>query len=115
MANYAFTTNKDLPVIEDGWNFTNFNFMQKYPNTKIFEGKTDLTFKNCNLMNCDVPNGSTIISCLTTQKSLCSNLYPEFELSPACEENCSHVVDTDEIKIDGIVIDTTYHYEDTVL
>ena len=32
-----------------------------------------------------------------------------------CTENCDHVVDTDTIKIDGVLIDTVYHYADKVV
>ena len=114
MANYSFPTDKKLPVIKDGHTFTNCNFMQEKPNTEIFKGISNLTFKSCNLVNCKLPADAKIISSNTAQKSFCSHLNPKWDL-PKCEINCQHVIDTDVIKIDNVTIDTIYHYEDKVI
>jgi hypothetical protein len=69
------------------------------------------------LTNCDIPKDAIVDDCggYGRHKSRCSHLHPEmisFGLVE-CEDNCSHVVDTDEVWIDGILIDTIYHYRDT--
>jgi hypothetical protein len=100
---------------QDGDIFDNCNIAQLYPHTGICVDKIGLTFKGCNLLNCDIPAGSTVEDCLMVHKSFCSHIHPEFELSPACTNNCSHVVDIDEVWIDSVLIDTIYHYEDTII
>lgn len=105
-----------LPVDpQDGDIFDSCNIAQLYPNTKICDGKSGLTFQGCNLLNCSVPGDSIIMDCLTVQKNFCSHIHPGFGLSPECVDNCSHVADTDEVLIDGVLIDTIYHYEDTIV
>ena len=116
MPNYAFTFKTGLPSVNNGHVFEGCNLTQKDPHTKIYEGVTGLIFRKCNLMNCDVPADATIEDCLQIHKSFCSNLHPEWidKGLVVCPENCSHVVDTDTITIDGLVVDTVYHYEDTI-
>jgi len=115
MGNYSI--GRTLPKVKDGHTFVGDNFAQLFPNTKIFEGVTGLTFRKCNLVNCVVPADATIEKCLQVQTEFCANLHPEWVAKglPTEPENCSHVVDIDEITIDGVVVDTTYHYEDTTL
>jgi hypothetical protein len=117
MPNYAFTRLQNLPIVEnnsiiDGWNLT-----QKEPNTSIFIGNTGLTFIRCNLINCSVPIGSIIEDCLVGNISFCSNEHPEWVAKglTECVENCSHVTSVDTITIDGVVVDTIYHYSDKVV
>jgi hypothetical protein len=114
MPNYAFTTGKAFPDAENGKVFVNTNFHQREPHTPIFVGKTGLTFRNCNLINCDVPADSVIESGIRCHIEYCSNLHPEWVAKglSACEENCSHVTATDSITIDSVVVDTVYHYAD---
>ena len=56
-----------------------------------------------------MPGDSSIEDCNTTQISRCSHLHTNFfeagEITE-CVENCSHVVDTDTITIDSVLIDT---------
>ena len=111
MSNYAFMTNNPLPNIKDGHVFTGDNFIQKDPHTSIFTGKAGLKFINCNLTNCKLPEDSTTEGSHPKQRSFCSHVHPRWELTE-CIENCEHVIDTDEIIIDGIVIDTIYNYAD---
>lgn len=113
MANYSFkTTGLPEPVngVVEGHNFTQGN-----PHTKIYEGYTGLTFRNCNLANCDVPADATVISCNRGHISFCSHLHPKWTekgILTQCVENCSHVIHVDNVTIDGVVVDTNYSYAD---
>lgn len=111
MANYAFMTGDPLPNIEDGRTFTGDNFIQKNPYTLIFAGKIGLKFVNCNLTNCTLPGDAITEGSHPKQRSFCSHVHPKWELD-MCPENCEHVVDTDEIYIDGVLIDKIYSYAD---
>ncbi len=95
----------------DGWNLT-----QLQPHTAIGEGVSGLIFRNCNLLNCDVPADAVVESCLHVHKSFCSHLHPDWVAHglPECVENCEHVADTDEITIDGETV-TTNTYADEVV
>lgn len=113
--NYSWTK-RPLPTAIDGQVFEGFNFCRMVPHTEIFVGVKNLTFRRCNLVNCDIPGDAVVEDCLHIHKTFCSNLSPELidhGLS-ACAENCDHVVDSDEIIIDGVSVDTIYHYEETV-
>jgi len=105
------------PICENGDTFIGCNLVQINPHTAICEGKTGLTFQGCNLTNCDVPQDAIVEDCggYGRHKSRCSHLHPEMidKGLSVCEDNCSHVVDTDEVWIDGALIDTIYHYKDT--
>lgn len=89
--------------------------MQREPHTAIFAGITGLTFIKCNLTNCDLPPDAIVIDSPNRHREFCTNLRPRLidKGISACIENCSHVIDTDIITIDGEVVDTIYHYEDT--
>lgn len=100
---------------ENGDTFIGCNFTQELPNTEILPKKKNLIFQGCNLLNCIVDASSTIEDCLHIQKSFCSHLNPNWSNLPQCPENCSHVVDSDEVIIDGQTLGLEYHYEDTVL
>ena len=117
MPNFAFTRGLPLPTANNGDTFEGYNFMQKSPHTAIFAGVTGLTFRKCNLTNCDVPVDAVIEGGLRFHKSLCANIYPDWVAKglPAEAVNCVHVVDTDTVTIDGVVVDETYHYEDTMV
>jgi len=97
---------------ESGDTIEEWNLVQREPNTAICSGLTGLTFIRCNLINCSVPGDSVIEHCLHVQKDFCVHLHPDWGLD-AEAENCPHVVDTDEITMDSVVLDTIYHYEDT--
>lgn len=109
--NYAFKTDM---TAENGTVFKRENFCQVMPGTEIFKGVTGLTFDNCNLINCKVPADAIVKECNTSQISFCSHQHPEFVNKglPVCVTECSHMVDKTEIRIDGVLIDTTYTYED---
>ena len=115
MTNYAFEFRNSIPDVENGHTFTGDNFTQLLPHTKILEGKTGLTFVNCNLTNCDPPADSTYDGCQPKHCEFCSNLHPKFVDKyglEECDEDCSHVADTDTVTIDGVAVDTVYHYSD---
>ena len=73
-----------------------------------------LTFRECNLRNCVVPQGTVVDDCNCSQVDYCYWLHPEYTLTLE-DENCRHVVGTDNVTIDGQVASTTYHRKDTVL
>lgn len=100
--------------VSNGDTFIECNFSQLVAGTEIANSYTGLTFEKCNLMNCEVPGDAVVERCLTVEKSCCSHLHPGVGLT-TCSDNCSHVVDTDEIWIDGVLIDTVYYYKDTII
>ena len=111
--NFAFKQ----PIFANGDVIQRCNLTQAIPGTAIGSGVTGLTFRNCNLVNCTVPGDATVEHCNTAQIERCANLHPnllDHGVSPEAE-NCPHVTDIDEIEIGGIVVDTIYTYEDTVL
>lgn len=102
------------PPCSDGDTFVDCNLMRLAPNTTICAGVTGLTFRRCNLVNCLVPADATIEQCNTVQVERCAHLHEDWPL-PAEADNCAHVTSTDEVRIDGVLVDVTYHYKDTVL
>ncbi len=104
----------DGMTIANGDTFERCNFTQIDPHTDILVGYTGLTFENCLLINCDVPPDATVLGKQPRQTSYCTHAHPsKVGASGECVENCSHVVETDTITIDGQAVDTIYHYEDT--
>lgn len=100
----------------DGGAFEECNFAQLLPHTAILTGKTGIKFTRCNLLNCDVPAGSVVEDCLTVHIDRCANLPQNADIGlPAEDANCRHVVATDTVSIDGVVVETIYQYENTVV
>jgi hypothetical protein len=91
------------PQFEDGQVVEGWNLTQLNPHTKIGEGVKGLTFKNCNLLNCDVPKDAKVIDCLTVQKDFCSHNHPDWVEKgiEACGEDCKHYKKTEEETIDN--------------
>jgi hypothetical protein len=114
MSNYAFGI-VPIPDVENGHTFTGDNFLQINAHTKILEGKSGLTFINCNLTNCDPPADSVYIGCAPRHCSFCSHEHPKFTKYglAECAVDCAHVISTDSVVIDGVVVDTHYYYNDT--
>ena len=112
MANYSLGINP-IPDVPNGSTFTGDNFLQMFPHTAILEGKTGLTFINCNLTNCDLPADAVTVGCRAHHLDFCSHLVPTWvdKGLPECAVDCEHVTDTDTITIDGVAVDTVYHYE----
>ncbi len=100
--------------VPDGSVITGGNFSQLQPNTAIMVGKT-LTIRGGNFSNVKTDANWTIEGGNFSQISRCTNIASWLVakgLTP-CIENCPHVVDVDTVTIDGVVVDTTYHYEHT--
>jgi hypothetical protein len=113
MGNYSFKTT-GLPEPVTGV-IERCNFTQAVPHTPIYSGYSNITFKKCNLTNCDLPEGSVVVDCLyPVHISFCSHVRPELlnmgVISP-CQSDCLHKVSTDTITIDGIVVDIVNYYE----
>jgi hypothetical protein len=104
-------------TVSNGDTFENCN-LSRWGQETLFTGITGLTFKNCNLMNCTVPGDAVIEDCLQIQKSICTNILDKKGIThslPPCAVNCSHVVDTDTVTIDSVLIFTEYYYKHTLL
>lgn len=84
------------------------NFTQLIPDTPIMVGKP-LTIRGGNFTNVRRDPSWTIEGGNFAQVFFCANLRPDLvdKGLPAEPENCSHVVDTDEI-VGGA---TVYHYK----
>jgi|GEM_PF-4546426 len=113
MANYSFRDPGD--DIKDGAVIDSGNFSQLVPGTVILKGKR-LTINGGNWTNVKKDPAWTINGGNWTQVSRCSHVHPgwvERGLSE-CATECSHMTDKDEIYVDGQLVDTVYHYEDTI-
>jgi hypothetical protein len=114
MGNFSFKTT-GLPEPVNGV-VEGHNFLQGVPHTEIYAGQNGLTFRNCNLLNCDIPAGSVTDNCLyPVYNSFCSHLHGEWFAKgyvPECVAECEHMTHKDIITIDGVAVDTSYFYED---
>ena len=54
-------------LVKDGDSFAQCWFVRENPNTPVFVGKSNLSFLDCNLINCLLPNGSETYQCNTAQ------------------------------------------------
>jgi hypothetical protein len=100
--------------IPDGSTINDGNFTQAAPGTEILVGKT-LTINGGNWTNVQVQPTWTVQGGGWVQVSRCTHVHPGLVAHglDECAEDCSHVVDTDEIYVDGELVDTVYHYADT--
>lgn len=114
MPNYAWKEPGD--AIPNGSVIDNGNFSQLSPGTEILVGKT-LTINGGNWVNVKQQPEWTVNGGNWSQKSFCSNLHPNMVALglATCADNCAHVVDTDEVTIDGVLVGRTYQYEDTLI
>lgn len=96
----------DGEIIEGG------NFSQLAPDTPIMVGKS-LMVNGGNFVNVRKDAAWVINGGNFSQISRCAYIHPEWSLPPEAE-NCSHVTRVDTVTIDGVLVDTIYHYEDTV-
>lgn len=115
MANYSF---KELPAAANGATIEGHNMVRAVPHTKIYEGVTGLTFRNCNLTNCDVPADAVVFQCNTGNVTFCSNIHPywlDMGFIAECSVECEHVTQIDTVTIDGVVVDTNYIRHDKVM
>ena len=111
MANYSWLTRKEMPEVPENKVFQDINFVQAKPHTKIYEGVKGLTFRKCNLNNCDIPEDAKEENCGHVHISYCANLHPDWGLD-ACAVECEHMTDKSEVVVDGVDVFTEYHYED---
>ena len=109
MANYSLDKLSECKF-KNGMVLEGHNFTQIIPHTKIAEGYTGLTFKNCNPCNCDVPSDAKVIDCLHVHISRCSHIHED--LPYTCDTECEHMVSKEDVVVDGEVVDTIYEYED---
>lgn len=110
LRNWSFSQ----PPLSDGDEIVNCNLQQFAPNTPIATGVTGLIFRDCNLVNCLLPEGSVAIGCNMTQIDRCSRNWPSVAAEP-CGEDCRHAVITEIIGSGGVVIATSTRYEDMLL
>ena len=89
------------------------NFSQLAPDTAILVGKT-LTINGGNWVNVRRDAAWTVNGGNWCQVERCSNLHPDLVAKglAECGVECDHLVDTDEIYIDGELVETICHYED---
>lgn len=109
MANWSFQDPGD--AIPDGSVIDAGNFSQLQPDTPIMVGKP-LTINDGNWVNVRQDAAWTINGGNWSQVSRCYHLHPEWPL-PVEPDNCVHVTEIDTVTIDGVVVDTIYHREDT--
>lgn len=110
--NYSYQdpTPEQVPVgtvINDG------NFSQVAPDTPIMVGRA-LTINDGNFTNVRKDPAWTIKGGNWSQVERCSNLHPRlvnYGLT-VCAENCTHAT-TEELEIDGVVVETIYTYKDS--
>jgi hypothetical protein len=100
--------------IPSGSTISGGNFTQLEPDTPILVGKT-LTITGGNWCNVRQDAAWTVTGVVMRQVDKCTHLHRGL-LSTSytpCAEVCRHVVDTDEIYVDGELIETIHHYGDT--
>lgn len=114
--NYSFGL-KPIPSVENGHTFKGDNFCQLAPHTPILVGVTGLKFIKCNLTNCDIPVDAVTQGCQPQHVSFCSWEHPSWidKGLPVCIPSCTHLVSTDTISIDSVVVDTVNYYQDKVV
>lgn len=100
--------------IRNGDIFVKCNFSRLEP-VEILNTFTELVFIQCNLINCILTGSASVENCNIVQISRCSNIHPEWNFLNPCNINCSHVINSYEIIIDDVLIDTIYCYKDTRL
>lgn len=101
--------------VPDGSVIYGGNFSQSQPDTVILEGKT-LTIRGGNWTNVKRDPAWVIEGGGFGNVEFCANLHPELVERGVLEaevEECPHVVDTDEVVVDGEVVSTVYYYRDT--
>jgi len=105
------------PPVDNGDTIQNCNLSQLEPHTDILKVYTGLTYSHCNLVNCDVSNDAIIEDCNNAHIDFCTHLNEgliDFGLTP-CLTECEHLILTEEILVDGELIDTLYEYENFVV
>ena len=109
----------DIPL-QDG-DIVKGNFAQVAPHTDMatyFNGKQVVVEGNG--LNCDFPinvaHMSGLGSATPIHKSLCTHIHEELgNAVDPCPEDCEHVIDSDELIVDGVSLGTSYLYEDKIV
>ena len=104
----------DPATVSDGDTFERCNLSMLQPHTAICAGKMRLVFRQCNLVNCDLPLDAVIEGCSRAQVERCAWLHPEWPL-PVEPANCPHVTATHNVTIDGVVAATEYERADRMV
>ena len=102
--------------IPDGSTIYGGQFRQLAPGTVIMAGKL-LIIHGGNWINVAKDPAWTVLGGNWCQKNYCANKHPNLISKglSAEAENCPHVIDTDEIWVDSVLIDTVYYYQDEVV
>ena len=101
--------------VSDGDTFFLCDFISYEQNENIFVGVTGLTFDTCRLVNCIAPQDAVLVDCTVVDKPFCTNKHPYLSgKKNDCAIECSHLQSTEALNIDGVCVDTIYHYEDIV-
>ena len=101
--------------ISNGDSFKNCNFSQSSPYTPILKDFSDISFIDCNLINCELNSSAKKTGCLHIQKDLCSHIHGVKNAGKTCEEKCKHFLRSMDIYDDGVLVNTINKYEDTVI
>ncbi len=107
---------RDPDEIQSGDTISGGNFSQLNPNTEIMVGK-NLTINSGNFTNVKQQPEWIINGGNWNQVSKCSHINPKlmnFGLVE-CGLECEHMTDKEELRIDDILVDTIYIYEDLKL
>lgn len=113
--NYSGNRIINLKEINDDETFERCNFSRHILGS-LLTGIKGIIYKDCNLSNCIIESDSKIEGKrYGVNKSKCKHLHPEITELANEVENCEHVIDSDEIYVDGILADTIYYYEDTII
>lgn len=118
---HSFSVNQCWEVkmeFESGTIIDSMNFSQILPNTSIADDVEGLIFKNCNLLNCKLPQDAKVERCLHIQKSFCSHLHEDLVKRglPECTEQCWHATAVHSGFFSLLFrVPSSYKYEDKLL
>jgi hypothetical protein len=107
-------SHKEPENVSNGDTIEQCNLSQILPNTSICSGITGLTFRNCNLTNCSIPEDAIVEDCNITQIDRCYHLHSELDLAVEVD-SCRHVTEVEEVYVDSVLVETIYTREDIVL
>jgi hypothetical protein len=99
-------------IAQPGDEFELCMFAQLVPGARIFEGLSNLKFRECNLTNCAIPSDAVTNQCQESQIDFCAHLIDGL---PTEDDVCRHVIDTVDLAIDGTVVSTQYVRQHTYL
>lgn len=113
--NFSGSSISKLGDVEDGEIFMYCNFSRHILGDLVIDA-SNVVFFDCNLTNCILSAGSSVQGKkYGVNKSFCKNLHPEWDDLPDCKVDCEHVIDVDELFVDGLLVKTIYHYKDLII